>query len=63
MWLQSRILEALDLHHVHTGDLYDTMLVVVGRGTSVSTANAEVCKLTRIVSENLGFGWAETVFQ
>ncbi|NRA41885.1 MAG: sirohydrochlorin chelatase, partial [Pseudomonadales bacterium] len=59
---QARILEALGLEHVHDGDLYDTMLIVVGRGTSVSTANAEACKLTRIVCENLGFGWAETVY-
>lgn len=59
---QSRILEAMGVDHVHDGDLYDTMLVVVGRGTSVSRANAEVSKLTRIVSENLGFGWSETVY-
>ena len=59
---QTRILEALGLDHVHSGDLYDTMLVVVGRGTSVSAANAEAAKLTRIVSENLGFGWSETVY-
>ncbi|WP_054112618.1 sirohydrochlorin chelatase [Marinagarivorans algicola] len=59
---QTRILEALGLEHVHDGDLYDTMLVVVGRGTSVSEANAEAAKLTRIVSENLGFGWSETVY-
>jgi len=59
---QTRILEALGLSHVHSGDLYDTMLVVVGRGTSVSEANAEASKLSRIVCENLGFGWAETVY-
>lgn len=59
---EARILEALNLDHVHAGDLYDTMLVVVGRGTSVASANAEAAKLTRIVSENLGFGWAQTVY-
>lgn len=59
---QTRILEALGRDHVHDGDLYDTMLVVVGRGTSVSEANADAAKLTRIVCENLGFGWAETVY-
>ena len=37
-----RILESLGLDHVHEGDLYDTMLVVVGRGTSDTYANAEV---------------------
>ena len=59
---QTRILQALGKNHVHDGDLYDTMLVVVGRGTSVSEANAEAAKLTRIVCENMGFGWAETVY-
>lgn len=60
--LQTRILEAMNLDHVHDGDLYDTMLVVVGRGTSVTNANAEAAKLTRIVCENMGFGWSETVY-
>ncbi|MBX2857471.1 MAG: sirohydrochlorin chelatase [Cellvibrionaceae bacterium] len=59
---QTRILEALGKDPMHTGTLYDTMLVVVGRGTSVTEANAEAAKLTRIVCENLGFGWAETVY-
>ncbi|MEM8591973.1 MAG: sirohydrochlorin chelatase [Pseudomonadota bacterium] len=59
---QARILEALGLDHVHDGDLYDTMLVVVGRGTSDTLANAEAARLTRIVAENMGFGWAETVY-
>ncbi|MEM9854469.1 MAG: sirohydrochlorin chelatase [Pseudomonadota bacterium] len=59
---QARILEALGRDHVHDGDLYDTMLVVVGRGTSDTMANAEAARLTRIVAENLGFGWAETVY-
>ena len=57
-----RILDSLGLNHVHDGDLYDTMLVVVGRGTSDTYANAEVAKLTRIVTEDLGFGWSETVY-
>lgn len=59
---QTRILEALGRDHVHDGDLYDTMLVVVGRGTSDTMANAEAARLTRIVAENLGFGWSETVY-
>ena len=59
---ETRILEALGLDHVHTGDLYDTMLVVVGRGTSVTDANADAAKLTRLACENLGFGWAQTVY-
>ena len=60
---QQRILEALNLTDIpKTGDLYDTMLVVVGRGTSVVDANADAAKLTRIVAENLGFGWSQTVY-
>lgn len=60
---QQRILEAMGLSEAPTvGELYDTMLVVVGRGTSVVEANAEAAKLTRIVCENLGFGWTETVY-
>ena len=59
---ETRILEALGLDHVHDGDLYDAMLVVVGRGTSDTLANAEAARLTRIVAENLGFGWSETVY-
>lgn len=61
--LESRILEALGYEQApQDGELYDTMLVVVGRGTSDTWANAEVAKLTRIAAENLGFGWAETVY-
>ena len=60
---EHRILEAIGLEHrPQPGHLYDTMLVVVGRGASVATANAEAAKLTRIVTENLGFGWCETVY-
>ena len=60
---EARILAALGLQSApDAGALYDTMLVVVGRGTSDIMANAEVAKLTRIVNENLGFGWAETVY-
>ena len=59
---EARILQALGVDHVHEGELYDTMLVVVGRGTSDTLANAEAARLTRIVTENLGFGWSETVY-
>jgi len=60
---QHRILEALGLSKIPSpGKLYDTMLVVVGRGTSVATANAEAAKMARIVTENIGFGWSETVY-
>ncbi|NRA54506.1 MAG: sirohydrochlorin chelatase [Gammaproteobacteria bacterium] len=60
---EQRILEALGLSETPAaGELYDTMLVVVGRGTSVVEANAEAAKLTRTVCENIGFGWSETVY-
>ena len=59
---EARIMESLGIDHVHDGDLYDTMLVVVGRGTSDTYANAEAARLTRIVAENMGFGWSETVY-
>ena len=59
---EARILEALGVDHVHDGDLYETMLVVVGRGTSDTLANAEAARLTRIVTETMGFGWSETVY-
>ena len=40
----------------------ETMLVVVGRGASDPDANSNVSKVTRMLWEGLGFGWAETVF-
>ncbi|SQD80276.1 sirohydrochlorin chelatase [Moritella yayanosii] len=63
MAFQQRILNALGHDTIPAaGELYDTMLVVVGRGTSVVDANADAAKLTRIACENLGFGWSETVY-
>ncbi|MBJ7539168.1 sirohydrochlorin chelatase [Marinomonas transparens] len=60
---QARIYESLGLDPVNPPEnLYDTLLVVVGRGTSDTSANAEAAKLTRIVSENMGFGWSDTVY-
>jgi sirohydrochlorin cobaltochelatase len=60
---QHRVVESLGYKDIPAaGELYDTMLVVVGRGTSVVDANADAAKLTRIISENLGFGWSETVY-
>ena len=38
---EARILQALGVDHLHDGDLYESMLVVVGRGTSDTYANAE----------------------
>lgn len=40
----------------------DTLLVVIGRGASDSDANSNICKITRMLWEGMGFGWAETGF-
>ena len=56
-----RIEEALQ----KAGDRFsreETLLVVVGRGASDPDANSNVSKVTRMLWEGLGFGWAETVF-
>ena len=37
---------------------HETMLVVVGRGSSDPDANANVAKVTRMLWEGFGFGWA-----
>lgn len=39
---------------------HETMLVVIGRGTSDPDANSNVSKICRMLWEGLGFGWAET---
>ena len=40
----------------------ETLLVVVGRGSSDPDANSNICKITRMLVEGFGFGWGETVF-
>jgi len=42
--------------------LSDTLLVVVGRGSSDPDANSNVAKVTRMLVEGFGFGWGETVY-
>jgi len=39
---------------------HDTCLVVIGRGASDPDANSNVSKITRLLWEGMGFGWAET---
>ena len=41
---------------------HDTCLVVVGRGASDPDANANVAKVTRLLWEGMGFGWAQTAY-
>jgi sirohydrochlorin cobaltochelatase len=40
----------------------DTLLLVVGRGSSDPDANADVAKLARILWEGMGFGWAAACY-
>lgn len=40
----------------------DTLLVVIGRGSSDPDANSNICKITRMLWEGMGFGWGETAF-
>ena len=41
---------------------HETLLVVVGRGSSDPDANSNVAKVTRLLWEGFGFGWAETAY-
>lgn len=43
-------------------DRNDVCLLLVGRGTSDPDANSDVAKLTRMLGEGLGFGFATTAF-
>ena len=40
----------------------ETLLMVVGRGTSDADANSNISKVTRMLGEGMGFGWAETSY-
>ena len=40
----------------------ESLLVLVGRGSSDPDANSNVSKITRMVVEGVGLGWGETVF-
>jgi sirohydrochlorin cobaltochelatase len=43
-------------------DRKDTVLLAVGRGSSDPDANADVCKLARILAEGMGYGWSAACF-
>ncbi|MCW9033036.1 MAG: sirohydrochlorin chelatase [Rhodospirillales bacterium] len=58
---QQRIQEALESND-NKVDPKDTLLMVVGRGTNDPDANSNVCKVTRMLWEGMGFGWAETCY-
>tara|TARA_Y100001970_G_scaffold294370_1_gene451961 strand:+ start:62967 stop:63893 length:927 start_codon:yes stop_codon:yes gene_type:complete len=40
----------------------DTLLLVVGRGTSDPDANSNISKVTRMLWEGMNFGWAEVAY-
>jgi len=40
----------------------DTLLLVVGRGTTDPDANSNIAKLARMLGEGMGMGWAEACF-
>lgn len=43
-------------------DRSDTLLLVVGRGSSDPDPNSDIQKLSRMLWDGMGFGWAETCF-
>jgi sirohydrochlorin cobaltochelatase len=40
----------------------DTLLLVVGRGSSDPDANGDVCKLARMLGEGMGYGWSAACY-
>ena len=57
----ARVQEALD-RASNDIPISETLLVVVGRGSSDPDANSNVAKVTRMLVEGFGFGWGETVY-
>lgn len=57
-----RIREAIAAADATDGPVpaHETCLVVIGRGASDPDANSNVAKITRMLWEGFGFGWAET---
>ena len=55
-----RVKEAINLRPKTSP--FETLLVVVGRGSSDPDANSNVSKITRMLVEGLGLGWGETFF-
>ena len=56
-----RIAEA-EARAAHEVPRSDSLLLVVGRGTNDPDANSNIAKLARMLSEGMGFGWAEAAF-
>ena len=68
LYLHAKILELCRLRIDQTlaerrpVDRKDTLLVVVGRGSSDPDANADVSKLSRMLGEGMGFGWSAAAY-
>ena len=59
----ARVRQAIDAANAREPiPLHDTLLVVVGRGSSDPDANSNVAKVTRMLVEGFGFGWGETLY-
>ena len=60
----ARIQTSIDAANAAHGEvaLHDTLLMVVGRGSSDPDANSNVSKVMRMLWEGFGFGWAETCY-
>ncbi len=56
-----RVKEAIE-HADGDIPLEETLLMVIGRGASDPDANSNVSKVTRMLWEGLGLGWAETAY-
>jgi sirohydrochlorin cobaltochelatase len=56
-----RVAEAVAAADAEHGpvDRADTCLVVIGRGASDPDANSNISKISRMLWEGMGFGWAE----
>jgi len=59
-----RVMAAVEAANRERGEvaLHETLLVTVGRGASDPDANSNVAKVSRLLTEGLGFGWGETAY-
>jgi len=55
-------IESIETEFGSDYDRRDTLLMVIGRGSSDPDANSNISKITRILWEGMGFGWAETAY-
>ncbi len=60
----ARIMDAVETANAEYGELpvSETLLMVVGRGSSDPDANSNAAKVMRMLWEGLGFGWGETCY-